>query len=135
MFIARGAVERRVDLVVHERRAQDDLPPAVAGRRGKRREVAGQHGRSRHLGERIGRRHVQHRALVRAEEEHPVGDNRTAKRAAELVTLEAVIELLPVRTGRREHRRRIELLVADKLERRTVKGVRAGLGHRIHRAP
>ena len=88
----RRAEERRVDAVADKRRRQGDArravlhaadaicvksPASIAARR--------------HEPHVVRRPLVRLRPLVRAEEEQPVGDDRSAERAAELVALQAVV--------------------------------------------
>ena len=82
---------RGVDAVVHEPATQVDLPAAVARRRRECREVAGQHLGGRHPRDIVGRLHLDHGGLIRAEEEELVGHNWPAERAAELVAPQPII--------------------------------------------
>ncbi len=130
----RRAEERRIDPVVHERRAERDVAARVARRRGDLREVAGEHRRRRDEPHVVGRSLVDLRALVGAEEEEAIGDDRAAKRAAELVALQAVVA--PLAGGRidgAERVRGVELVVAEELEQVGVKEVRARLGRDVDR--
>ena len=71
-----------------------------------------------------GRRNARARALVRAEEEELVFDDRPADSAAELVALQRVL-------FGREEVARVQGAVAQELERAAVQFVRARLGHHV----
>ena len=131
----RRTEERGIDPVVHKRRPQHDLPAVVAGRRGERREVAGEHRRRRHVSHVVVRRLIQVRALIAAEEEQPVAHDRPAERPAELVPRQPVVLSLAVRPYRRKPARRIEALVAKELEQVAVEVVGARLRDRVDRRP
>ena len=73
------------------------------------------------------------RRLIAAEEKELVAHERSAKRAAELMTLQTVVHALAVWANRGERILRIEAAIADELERVAREPVRAGLGHRIDR--
>ena len=129
----RRAELRRRNPVVHKRRAQRDRAAAVALGRGERREVARQHRRGGDKGDPVGRRLAKAGALVAAEEKELVAHDRAADRAAELVAVQPVAELLAVRSDRSEYARRVEAAVAQELERVPVQVVGARLHDRIHR--
>src|SRR5204862_5330617 len=67
-FHCHGTEQRRIDTVVHKRSSQRDLPAGVAGRRGERSEIAGEHRSCWNELPRIGRVLTQRRALITAKE-------------------------------------------------------------------
>ena len=111
----------RIDPVVRETRArrQDDLP-AAAGRRRNRGEIAAQHGLGRHEADGFRRVASLDLALVTAEEEQPVFQQRSAERAAELVALQRVA------LGREEVPG-VEPVVPHELEHVAVEAIRSRL--------
>ena len=102
------------------------LRAAVAGRRRERGEVASQHRRGRRVADDRRRVALFDAALVAAEHEHLVLDDRRAERAAELIAAEIVFL-------RREVVALDEVVVAVELERVAVNLVRSGLGHQVDR--
>src|SRR5687767_13908744 len=112
----RDEVQRRgTEEVANERGAEVDLPSG-ARRRRDRREVAGEHLGGRHVRNVAGRHLTQDRALVGAEEEELVADNRAAQRAAELIAPQAVVDLLAVGAERRKVLRGVEATIAQEFE-------------------
>ena len=107
--------------------------PPLHCRRRERREIARQHRRRRHERDVRRRTPANRRALIRAEEEQPVPQDRTAQRAAELVPLEAVVIPLAVGADRRERARGVEPMVAEELEGIPREPVGARLGHGVDR--
>ena len=97
--------------VVHERCAQTDLSPAIAGGRGKRGEVTGTHRGRWHEADGDRGVRVFVRPLVAPEEEQLVFHDRAAQDAAILIALEAV-------AGGGERIPRVEAVVAHKAEHR-----------------
>ena len=96
---------------------------------GRLREIAGALERRRHHRGIAVVRLLLAQARVAGEEERLVLDNRPAKGAAELVSIERIV-------GRRCTRwhpaRRVQLLVAEELEGGAVAHVGAGLRHHVH---
>ena len=105
------AQTRRIDLVADKSAGQRALHAAVAGRRRDGREIAVQHRLRRHVADRRRRIAPLDAALVAAEEEQLVLDDRRAQRAAELVAVQAV-------ACRREDVARVEAVVSQELEQR-----------------
>src|SRR5688572_5540754 len=120
----RRAEEGRTDAVADERGAEVDLPSGALRRR-DRRKVAGEHLGGRHL--------TQDGALVGAEEEELVADNRAAQRAAELIAPQAVVDLLAVGAERRKVLRGVEATIAQEFEAAPGETIRARLGYGIDR--
>ena len=56
------------------------------------------------------------RTLITAEEKEPVRDNRPAKRSAELIPVQAIVQPLAVRPDRGKYVRRVEPLIPVELE-------------------
>jgi Carboxypeptidase regulatory-like domain len=113
------AEQGRIDLIVD--RSQRGSPPALVHICS---EVAGQHlgGRNEYLGlRRVG---AGPRTLVSRKEEDLVLFDRTADRAAELVTLEGV-------PGRREEVPRVKIPIAEEFEAVTMHRIRAGLRYSV----
>ena len=114
----RRAEQRRIDAVVHERRAQRDAPrvlhaaeatavksPASIAAVGTNVTIVG--GRLRRAA-----------ALIRAKEEQPVAHDRAPEGAAELVAHQAVVEPLAGRgIDAGERVRRVEPVVAENSNR------------------
>ena len=120
------AEARRIDPVVDEAAGERQLAAAVARRRRDRGEVAVQHRLRRHEADRRRRITVFDAALIAAEQEQLVLDDRRAERAAELIAVQAV-------ALRREEVARVETVVAEELEGVAVHFVRSRLGHQVHR--
>ena len=129
----RLAVERRINAVVRERRCQIELPARIALRRSKCRPVAGHHCFCRDKREGVSAAAARYCALVAAEEEQLVTDNRPTKRPPVLIPLQrAVHSLACFRIHRRKIRCSVEQIVAHELERIAVELVRSGLRHRTN---
>ena len=131
----RHAEPRRVDPVADKRCSQRHLPPAVARRRRKGREVTRQHRGCRHERDVRGRQLTLDRPLVGAEKEQTVSDDRTAQRPAKLTALEAVILALAVGTDAGKGTLRVEMAIPEELEPVPGAAVRARLGDRIDTCP
>ena len=135
---ALGEIERRraelrwIDAVTDEWRAQYHLCAAVARRRGKHREVAGEHGGRGHPGNLVGRPEAQHRALIAAEEKEPVARHRPADRSSELMAPQPVVLACPVGADGGKRARGVEPPVAQELEGVAVECIRARFRDRVH---
>src|SRR6266571_931890 len=121
---SRGTKLRRRDTIVHERNAQRHVIALTSSGR-KRRKVSRQHRGSRNEGCVVRRILAYRGALVSAEEEQPVFDERTANRAAELAPLQRI-------PFRREEISGVELAVAHELEKIPVELIRSRFGHAAH---
>src|SRR5687768_4214539 len=128
----RRAEEGRTDAVADERGAEVDLPSGALRRR-DRRKVAGEHLGRRHVRNVAGRHLTQDGALIGAEEEELVADNRAAQRAAELIAPQAVVDLLAVGAERRKVLRGVEATIAQEFEAAPGETIRARLGYGIDR--
>ena len=116
----RLVVQRRADRVVREWRAKGERPASVAGRRRKRRPVAREHLRRRNERDVVRRRLARVGALISCEEEQLVVTDRTAQHAAVLVPVQSVVLARAVGVLRRERIGRIEIVIAQELERVAV---------------
>src|SRR5438105_4449557 len=123
----------RIDPVIDEWRSQRDRAAAIAIRGGEVGEVAGKHRRGWHESLSVCRILAGRGALVAAEEEQFIFDDRPAQRSAELISLESALHLV---TGfwidGREIWRGIEKIVAQEFEDIAVNFVRSGFRHAVN---
>ena len=119
--------------VVHERGAKRDLAAGIAGGRRAFGEVAVQHRGGRDPRDVVGRRLFRQCALVAAEEEQLVTDDRTTERPPELIPHETIVGSLAVGSDRREAAGGVEAVMAREFERAAGEAVRAGFRHGIDR--